>query len=497
MRKLFKVLGLFIVFIIFTDNTVFALNKSIKEPNVSGIFYPNDKKELSATIEKMINNARPLTANTPISGIISPHAGYIYSGEIAAMAYKTIYGKSYSTVVILAPSHYQNIKKAAIFKSGAFKTPLGQIPIDSNFTTQLLKYETYFEANKNAFNKEHSLEVQLPFLQKSLDSFSIVPILILPNSYEYYEQISNILASMISGREDVLIIASTDMSHFKTQEKAKAIDNHTLSFIRKNDTHGLFRNLNTGNCELCGGAGLITLMLTMKKLGADKVQILDYATSADTTNSSKNRVVGYFSAVYAKSTQAIQDRQQKRRQIMLTQEQKKELLSIARTSISDYLISGKRPDIKTTDPLLLEKRGAFVTLSKKKSLRGCIGRIASDIPLIQVISEMAIEAAVHDPRFPKVSEKELGEIELEISVMSPIEEITDISRIKVGTHGIIIKKGFSSGLLLPQVAAEYNWNTEQFLEQTCIKAGLNQHAWKKGAKIFIFSAEVFNEAELN
>lgn len=180
---------------------------------------------------------------------------------------------------------------------------------------------------------------------------------------------------------------------------------------------------------------------------------------------------------------------------MLTQTQKSELFSMARKSIRDYLKSGQRQKIQTDDALFLEKRGAFVTLKKSGRLRGCIGRIAADEPLIKVICDMAIEAATADPRFPSVSESELDSIGLEISVMSPIEQITDISKIKVGTHGIIIRKGFASGLLLPQVAAEYGWNTEQFLEQTCVKAGLNRDDWKKGAKIFIFSAEVFGEKE--
>lgn len=180
---------------------------------------------------------------------------------------------------------------------------------------------------------------------------------------------------------------------------------------------------------------------------------------------------------------------------MLTQTQKKELLSMARKSIRDYLKAGEHQKIQTDDPIFSEHRGAFVTLHKNGMLRGCIGRIVSDEPLIKVICDMGIAAATADPRFPNVSESELDSIDLEISVLSPIELITDINIIEVGKHGLIIQKGFRSGLLLPQVATEYGWSKEEFLQHTCLKAGLNPEDWKKEAKIYIFSAEVFGEEE--
>ena len=495
MKKLILILIISTLFTLSCIFTAFAQKQTVKEPNVSGSFYPADAIILSSMIEDLLGKAEPFITKAHIWGMIAPHAGYIYSGSIAAKAYKSIYKKNYSTVIILAPSHYHNLKKAAVYKDGIFKTPLGQVSVDSDFTKKLLKNSLYFEYKPRVFEKEHSIEVQLPFLQKSLNNFSIVPIIIFKNSYSYYDSIADILAALISDREDVLLIASSDMSHFHSQEKANLIDRNTLSFISSNDSAALFDNLRTGDCELCGDAAVITLMLTMKKIKAEHRQILDYSTSADTTNSSPERVVGYSSVIYSKALNEKTNIIPKRSKDMLTYTQKSELLAMARKSIKDYLKSGERQTIKTDDPLFLEKRGAFVTLSKNGMLRGCIGRIVSDIPLIRVIRDMAIEAATSDPRFPAVSEQELESLDLEISVMSPIEEITDISKIKVGTHGIIISKEYHSGLLLPQVATEYGWNTEQFLEQTCVKAGLNRDEWKKGAKIFIFSAEVFKELD--
>ena len=493
MKKLFIVLVILVVFVTFTQHDALALKQPVKEPNVSGSFYPSDAKKLSSMIEQMISGAKPFICENHIYGIISPHAGYIYSGKIAASAYKAIYMKNYSTVIILAPSHYHYLKKAAVYKSGFFKTPLGLVPVDSAFTNELLKNRRYFAYLPEVFEKEHAIEVQIPFLQKSLHNFSIVPVIISGGSYSRYEEIADILAGLVSGRKDVLIVASTDMSHFHDQKKANAIDKTTLSLIAANNARALFDNLAKGNCELCGGAAVTTLMLTMKKIGADQTDILDYATSADTTNSSPDRVVGYSSVLYSRSSKKTHNIIPGGDKNMLTQTQRSELLSMASKSIRDYLKTGERQKIQTDDPLFLEKRGAFVTLKKGKMLRGCIGRVIADEPLIKVICDMAIEAAIHDPRFPSVTESELDSIDIEISVMSPIEEITDISKIKVGTHGIIIRKGFASGLLLPQVATEYGWNTEQFLEHTCMKARLNGDEWKKGAKILIFSAEVFGE----
>ncbi|MCM8765432.1 MAG: AmmeMemoRadiSam system protein A [Candidatus Omnitrophica bacterium] len=181
---------------------------------------------------------------------------------------------------------------------------------------------------------------------------------------------------------------------------------------------------------------------------------------------------------------------------MLNLEQKKKLLELARKTIAGYLKEGKIPSFETEEPELLQKRGVFVTLKKGGELRGCIGRISSEVPLYQTIQEMAIEASLNDPRFFPLSFKELPEIEIEISVLSELKKIEDIKEIEVGKHGIIIRRGFNSGLLLPQVATEYHWDREEFLNHTCLKAGLPLSAWKdKRTQIYIFSAEVFSEKE--
>lgn len=178
----------------------------------------------------------------------------------------------------------------------------------------------------------------------------------------------------------------------------------------------------------------------------------------------------------------------------MRQEQRKQLLQLARTTLEEYLKSGEIAAFETSEPVFLEKRGAFVTLKMNNELRGCIGRISAESPVYQTIQEMAIEAALNDPRFMPVTDKELNKIEIEISLLSELKRIKDINEIEVGKHGILIRQGFNSGLLLPQVATEYNWSREEFLRHTCFKAGLPFNAWReRDTQIYIFSAEVFSE----
>ena len=178
---------------------------------------------------------------------------------------------------------------------------------------------------------------------------------------------------------------------------------------------------------------------------------------------------------------------------MLNNEQKKKLLLIARESLAYYLEHGKMKNFSVEDKVLLQKQAAFVTLKNKGNLRGCIGYIAAVKPLYETIADMAVQAGTNDPRFNPVTIKELKDITIEITVLSPFKKIDSIDEIEVGKHGLYIKKGFYSGLLLPQVATEYGWEREEFLMHVCFKAGLSEDAWKKDAEIYIFSGQVFSE----
>lgn len=482
---------LFWGFCLILCNSCLAQDKlNVKTANVQGTFYPADKTKLGQMIDLFLNSAEKNTINQHIYGIISPHAGYIYSGPVAAENYKAISKTPYKTIIILSPSHYFELDSAAVYREGIFQTPLGNVLIDQEFTDALISdNKDLFKHNPAVFEKEHAIEVQIPFLQQTLKDFKIVPIIIPQTSYKLTQALAQALTKAIGSREDILIIASSDMSHYHDQQTANKIDEQTLALILNSQPEKLFNHAELGKSELCGCAAVVTLIQVMRNLQADNIQLLKYATSADSVyihNPDKNSVVGYASIIFTKNQGS---------EIMLKDSQKKELLMIARKSIESIVKHNQKSSVISEDKLLLEHRGAFVTIYKNKSLRGCIGLIESDQPLINVVNDMAIQAATRDPRFVPISIEELDKISLEISVMSPIEQITDPKQIEVGKHGLIIRKGYNSGLLLPQVAVEYNWNREQFLEQTCVKAGLKPDDWKQGAKIFIFSAEVFGEKE--
>lgn len=178
---------------------------------------------------------------------------------------------------------------------------------------------------------------------------------------------------------------------------------------------------------------------------------------------------------------------------LLTKKEQKELLKIARATITGQITNGTVPAVTSTLAGLNLHSGCFVTIKQKGELRGCIGNFVSDQPLYLLVQEMAVSAAIRDPRFYPMKANDLGDFTLDISVLSPLNKITSVEEIKVGKHGIYIVKGSYRGVLLPQVATEYGWNRDQFLRHTCIKAGLPEDAWQGECEIYIFSAQVFGE----
>ena len=475
----------------------------IRPPAVAGAFYPGDSLELSRMVSWMIVHSKLSYPRVKPTGLISPHAGYIYSGRVAAAGYKQLKGYKYSTVVVIAPSHHEYFEHSAVYCRGGYRTPLGTVEVDTLLADRivqadgdLVRCSSRGHRRKGLGMGEHSLEVQLPFLQHVLGDFRVVPIVMGQQQIKLCRTLADAVASAVGNREDVLLVASSDLSHFHNYEEANRLDAKLASFVEDFNYEGLSTALAKGEVEACGGGPILAVMMACRKLGADKVRILFQANSGDVTNE-KNRVVGYLSAMLYKSDKLEDTGNQASNAggpMGLTTEEKKYLLQLARQTIMKVVNGEKAPEPRTDTPVLAEKRGAFVTIKKRGELRGCIGCIYAEKPLAETVRDMAIAASQRDPRFDPVTVDELDELEIEISVLSPIYEVTDIDSIQVGRDGLIIRRGPYQGLLLPQVATEYGWDRETFLSQTCRKAGLPPDAWKmKGTEISSFRAEVFKE----
>jgi hypothetical protein len=471
--------------------------QDIKQPNVAGAFYPDDPQELSRMIEGFLNNATPNPIEGNIFALISPHAGYGFSGQTAGFGYKLIKNKPYKTIIIIAGSHYYGFSGVSVYLEGIFRTPLGDLEIDKEFTQKLLNKDKEITFDPAAFTKEHSVEVQLPFLQKVLTQFKIVPIVMGDCTLSVCQKLASLLKEAIAGRTDVLVVASTDMYHGYDYQEAEVMDNLTLSYLKNMDAQGLYYGLREGKLQLCGGFGVVTTMILAKELGHNKLSVLNYTNSAVVTGKKLKGIwtVGYTSCAIDQKEACLPAGREKN---MLNQNQRKKLLEMARKSIETYLKTGKKLEVTETDPVLLKEMGAFVTLREHGELRGCIGNLIGDKPLYLMVRDMAVEAAVGDPRFAPVELSEVKDIEIEISALSPLEKVDSADKIQMGVHGVMIKRGFRGGVYLPQVATETGWSKEEFLSSLCAhKAGLPADAWKdKATEIYIFTAEVFSEKEV-
>jgi AmmeMemoRadiSam system protein B/AmmeMemoRadiSam system protein A len=474
--------------------TLSCFADDIKYPNVAGAFYPENPEGLSQMIDNFLNAAAPERIEGDIFALISPHAGYGYSGQVAAYGYKLIKGKPYKTVIVIGTSHQYGFMGVSVYQEGIFRTPLGDLVIDKEFTQRLLNKDAEIFFEPRAFEKEHSLEVQLPFLQKVLSNFKIVPIIMGDCMLSTCQNLARLLKEAIGERRDVLVVASTDMYHGYDYEEADAADNLTISFLKNMDATGLYYGLRERRLELCGGFGVVSAIILAKELGHQKLDVLKHTNSAYVTGEmAKGRwTVGYVSCVIDQE-KAYQESDGEKN--MLNKNQRKRLLEIARNSIETYLKTNKKLEVTEGDPMLIKETGAFVTLHEHGQLRGCIGNLVARSPLYLTVRDMAIEAAVGDPRFSPLEATELKDIEIEISVLSPLEKIDSIDKIQLGTHGVIVIRGFNSGVFLPQVATDTGWSKEEFLSNLCShKAGLPPDAWKdKSTEIYVFTAEVFSE----
>ena len=450
----------------------------------AGTWYPGSKKELSQMINTFLKEAR-VKVHGEIFGLISPHAGYMYSGPVAAFAYKTIQEEEFDAVIVIGPSHRHGFYGASVDMKAGRQTPLGTIDYDLELAQKIVQSNKNIVYEPAAHAAEQSVEIQMPFLQTVLTKFKTVEIIMGSQDYATCELLSKAIIES-SKRRKILVVASSDLSHYHSQKDAEELDNLVVDAVAKFDPKLLHNRIRTDSCEACGAGPMVTTMLVAQELGATKSKSLYYATSGDITGD-RSQVVGYMAAAFYKA-----EKIQVGVDLGFDESEKTKLKEIARASI-EAAVSGKRaPEPAGISKKLKEPYGIFVTINKHGNLRGCIGRIIGDQPLYLSCQQMARAAALEDPRFSPVTKEELPDLEIEISILTPLQKIDKKDDIVIGRDGLLIRKGMYSGLLLPQVASEYGWTVDEFLAQTCYKAGLSTDALKsKETEIYRFSAEVF------
>jgi hypothetical protein len=465
----------------------------VRPSAVAGSFYPADPAELTKMVDGFLANAgqAPLDA----VALVAPHAGYEFAGQVAAYSYASLKGRKIDRVVLIAPSHYEAFGFASVYDGSAYSTPLGQVPVDRAFASKLASMSPLIKLSglghtPGPGKMEHSVEVHLPFLQRTLGQFQLVPIVMGDQNYEICRALGLALSKLVAGT-NTLIIASSDLSHYHTYDEAVKLDRKTLTAIEEWDYLSMSRNFDQGVWEACGGGPIVAAMIASERLGASQARVLQYANSGDVPPNDKSRVVGYGAVAFLKNA----DRAAAEAPFSLTRPERNELLRIARQSVETSVRDRKsyQPPAPSSASLTQE-RGAFVTLKERGSLRGCIGYVAPIKPLYITVRDVARFAALEDTRFRPVAAGELDSLEYEISVLSPMRRIMDTKEIVVGRHGLLIRQGRYEGVLLPQVPTEEKWDRAEFLQEICLKAGLPQRAWQSPeADLFRFTAVVFGE----
>ncbi|MHC5054854.1 MAG: AmmeMemoRadiSam system protein B [Planctomycetota bacterium] len=495
-------------------------------------FYTSDPQELRKQVSGYIAAARKVKLPGRVIAIVAPHAGYGFSGPAAGWAYKQLEGEDIETVVVIG-GHAGGLTAGAVWPGGGWKTPLGSVPVDADLARSLAGQRVNDGAAAALDTRahlapimsgrpDHALEVQVPFIQVALPRAKIVPVYFNTNDAALAARLGEALARAMKGRK-AAIVASTDLSHYPDADTAAVVDRAILGAIASLDTKRIVeadrrlmatygdKNL---SCTVCAKGGVIAAVEAAKRLGAKGARTIAYDHSGNRMQKNRSRVVGYGAlavfgapapvATPARPTPAVPRAAAAPRPPgrMFTDAEHAMLLSLARKSV-ELAFEGKDiPKVAGLPPALERKAAAFVTITNKGALRGCMGTFNRSRPVWEVVADRARAAAFRDPRtgLGNVTKEELAQVEIEISVLSDPRKLDDPLSIVLGRDGILLQSadGLKGGTYLPQVGKGFK-TKEEFLSHCCAnKVGLPAEAWRdpKQVTVFAYTAEVFSEAEL-
>ncbi len=500
----------------------------VREAAVAGSWYPGERSELARYLDRMLGG-KLMNASVPrMLAMVSPHAGYKFSGKGAAAGYKWLRElKNIDRVVVLAVSHRVPFRGASIADVTHYETPLGRIPVDTQAVARLRKLKGLVSALPEAHRQEHSLEMQLPMLQRALPGgFLLVPILLSQMTPADHDKLAVALREVLD--PNTLVVASSDFTHRgpnysyevpagdgDVKARLKAIDGASARLMVAMDRDGLLAHAARTGSTICGLQPVAQLLTLLGGVEGVKGRVGSHYTSGDVTGDWTNTVT-YITVAYSgrwptpKSGHGGLDWASSSglKVFPLPATDRQTLLQLARSSLESAVRSGGYEAgplgaLNLTDSLR-RKAGAFVTLKCRlgpgstcagpgEGLRGCIGSIAPTNSVISTVAQRAASAALEDPRFPsKVSPGELKHIRVEVSVLTPPRPISGPDKFQVGRHGVILSKGRRSATFLPQVAPEQGWDRETTLRHLSMKAGLGADGWKD-AELQVYEGIVFGE----
>ncbi len=477
-----------------------SMTTTTRQAQVAGQFYPAQTEQLQATVSAYLASAAETESPSSLKNqspriVIAPHAGYPYSGAVAAQAIARLDPQQTSRVFLLGSSHHHHLTQVSLANQDNWQTPLGKVELDQ-FVIKQLSTKDNWEINNQAHDREHSLEVELPLLQEQLSQFKLVPMLVGQLQPAQLPDITKDLATVFD--ENSVLVISSDLSHYPDYELAQEVDQELLAAIVDQDL-GRFtelaaqtkpgQNLQT---RACGQQAIEIGLLLADIIGAHQTQLYQYQNSGDVTGD-HSQVVGYGAVgFYDTKRDVVSSKDQNSN---LGSDFAQQAVEWAKQCLVAAVNDQPPATMDFSDSRFQEQLGVFVTLHQQQQLRGCMGLIESDLPLWQGVKKMAKAAALEDPRFPKVASSELDDIEIEVSVLTKPKLINDPDTIQVGKDGVIISHSGRRGVFLPQVATEQDYNREQFLNNLCShKLGLDQSCWRDpAAKIYTFQADVYSE----
>ncbi|CAN5589369.1 AmmeMemoRadiSam system protein B [soil metagenome] len=492
----------------------------------AGTWYESDSKKLRSQLSAYLSKAQEtmmhkpiepgfngnLAPSSPLLAIVSPHAGYMFSGQTAAFAYEQAKQQKPKRIFLLGPSHYVGFDGAVLPTDNVFATPLGDLVVDKDVVQELSDFPL-FRQSSQVHRREHSLEMQLPFIRETFGDVKIVPIIVGTLSDEMDVQLmGQILRRYL--RPDDLIVVSSDFTHFgprydyepfqsDLKENVRRLDGEAFEHLSNHDLRGFLEFKQRTNDTICGfyPCAVLAAMLPENSFGS----LLRYGTSQDTVAEDDRNSVSYLALAFSNSSkEGWREVDESGSETDLSETEKENLLKLARLTLESSVRSGRRPNEDEVQfaisDLTKKKMGAFVTLYKidplepnHKELRGCIGYIWPVKPLVQTVMDNTIGSSSRDYRFQPVIQAELADIEIDINVLTAPRRVRNYSDIVVGRDGVVMYKDGKQSVFLPSVATEFGWDLSELLTQLAIKAGLPGDAWKQGARFDVFQSQSISE----